>query len=69
MRSPAAALSMSAGQREVLDRLAVSQTAPVRQVLRAKALLLAGQGVANARIAKQLGVTVTTVRLGGSVRR
>jgi len=62
MRSPAAALSMSLGQREVLDKLAVSQTAPVRQVLRARALLLGGQGVANSRIAKEVGVSVTTVR-------
>ena len=46
----------------MLARLAVSHTAPVRQVMRAKALLLAGQGVANSRIAEQVGVTVTTVR-------
>ena len=62
MRSAAAALPMSDGQREMLGKLAVSQTAPVRQVLRAKALLLAGQGVANSRIAEQVGVTATTVR-------
>ncbi len=62
MRSPAPALSMSAGQREVLARLAVSQTAPLRQVLRARVLLLAEQGVANSRIADEVGVTVTTVR-------
>ena len=55
-------MSMSLGQREVLDKLALSQTAPVRQVLRARALLLAGQGVANSRIAKEVGVSVTTVR-------
>ena len=53
---------MSDAQREMLGRLAVSQTAPVRQVMRAKALLLAGAGVANARIADEVGVTVTTVR-------
>ena len=53
---------MSDVQREMLGRLAVSQTAPVRQVMRAKALLLAGAGVANARIADEVGVTVTTVR-------
>ncbi len=62
MRSPAPALSMSDAQREMLGKLAVSQTAPVRQVQRARVLVLAGQGAANCRIAEQVGVTVSTVR-------
>ena len=39
-----------------------SQTAPHRQVQRAKALLLAADGVANTRIAAQVGVKPATVR-------
>ncbi|MGI8700346.1 MAG: IS630 family transposase, partial [Nocardioidaceae bacterium] len=62
MRSPAPALAMSDAQRDMLAKLAVSQTAPIRQVQRAKVLVLAGQGVANSRIAEQVGVTVSTVR-------
>ena len=60
--TPAAALVMSEGQREMLAVLARSQTAPYRQVQRAQALLLAGDGVANSRIAAQVGVKVDTVR-------
>jgi hypothetical protein len=56
------ALSMSDAQREMFGKLAVSQTAPVRQVQRARVLVLAGQGAANCRIAEQVGVTVSTVR-------
>jgi hypothetical protein len=43
--TPAAALVMSDGQREALQGLSRSQTAPHRQVQRAKALLLAADGV------------------------
>ena len=62
MMTPAAALVMSDGQREALEVIGKSQTAPHRQVCRARALLLAADGTANARIAEQVGVTVTTVR-------
>jgi len=55
-------LPLSDGDREILTRLAGSQTAPHRQVLRARVLLLAGDGVANARIAEQVGVSAGTVR-------
>jgi transposase len=58
----AAPLVMSDGQREALGVLARSQTAPHRQVQRAEALLLAGDGVANAQIARRLGVKAATVR-------
>ena len=55
-------LVMSQGQRETLVKVAGSQTAPHREVVRAKALLAAAEGVANARIAADLGVTVVSVR-------
>jgi transposase len=53
---------MSDGQRDALRVLARSQTAPHRQVQRAEALLLAVDGVANTRIAQQVGVKAATVR-------
>src|SRR3954469_14196524 len=58
----AAALMMSDGQREILEALGRSQSAPHGQVQRAQALLLAADGVANTWIAEQVGVTVVTVR-------
>ncbi|WP_445190291.1 IS630 family transposase [Pseudonocardia sp. Cha107L01] len=54
---------MSDGQRDALEVLARSQTAPHRQVQRAKALLLAADGVANSRIGQQVGVKAATVRV------
>jgi len=60
--TPAAALVMSDGQREALEVIAKSRTAPFRQVQRARVLLLAADGVANARIAAQVGVCPATVR-------
>jgi transposase len=53
---------MSFGQREALAVLARSQSAPHRQVCRARALLMAADGVANSQIAAAVGVTVLTVR-------
>ena len=61
MRSPTAAMPLAEGQREVLGKLARSQTAKHRDVQRAKALLLAADGVANTRIGAQIGVSPTTV--------
>jgi len=46
----------------MLESLARSSSAPHREVLRARALLLAGDGVANDRIAAELGVSATSVR-------
>ncbi|MDQ6850740.1 MAG: IS630 family transposase [Actinomycetota bacterium] len=60
--TPAAALVVSEGQREALEVLAKSQTAPHRQVQRARVLLLAAEGVANAQIAERVGTSPTTVR-------
>ncbi|MFJ8478491.1 IS630 family transposase [Kitasatospora sp. NPDC094011] len=45
-----------------LERLAVSVTAQVRQVLRAKIVLAAADGLANSAIARELEVSVNTVR-------
>jgi transposase len=53
---------LAAGDRHRLKRLERSQTAPYRQVLRAKIGLLAAHGVSNATIAAGLGVTVDTAR-------
>src|SRR5664279_3406862 len=52
---------MSDGQREVLAVLSRSLTAPVREVQRAKALLLAADGMANSRVAAELRVSPATV--------
>ena len=62
MSKSAVALVISEGQREVLERLSVSRTAPLREVQRARALLLAADGVANTLIADRLGLTPVTVR-------
>jgi transposase len=58
----AAPLAMSQGQRATLEKVARSRTAPHREVVRAKALLAAADGVANTRIAAELGVTPVSVR-------
>ena len=53
---------MSDGQRAALEVLSKSQTAAHREVQRARALLLAADGVANNVIARTVRVTPTTVR-------
>lgn len=53
---------MSQGQRATLEQVARSRTAPHREVVHAKALLAAGDGVANTRIAAEVGVTPVSVR-------
>jgi len=62
MNHAAAALEFSDGQRPVLEMLAKSATAPHRDVLRARVLLLAADRVANTRIAAEVGVSAMTVR-------
>lgn len=62
MPKSAAALVVSESQREVLEVLSVSRTAAYREVQRARVLLLAADGVANTRIASEVGVTAMTVR-------
>ena len=61
MRPATPALEMSGGQRETLILLSRSQTAAFREVQRAEALLLAGDGVATSRVAAELGVSAATV--------
>ena len=61
MRPPTAAMPLAEGQREVLSKLAKSRTARHRDVQRARALLLAAEGVANTQIGSELGVSPTSV--------
>ncbi len=62
MSTPAAPLSLSADERHALERLTRSQRVPHQQVLQARVLLLAGDGVANVIIAEEVGVRPATVR-------
>jgi transposase len=62
MRQPVPALEMSAGQREVLESLDRSQSGAHREVVRAKALLMAADGVANTAIARSLSVSPASVK-------
>jgi len=61
MVAPAAPLAMTEGQREVLEALAHSRTAEVRQVQRARVLLLAADGASNVDIAQRAEVSRPTV--------
>ncbi|MDQ6945792.1 MAG: IS630 family transposase [Actinomycetota bacterium] len=61
MRPPSPPLTLAEGQREVLLTLSKSATAPHREVTRAKALLLASDGIANTAIATRLAVSPATV--------
>ena len=63
MPFPAAApLRVSGAQREVLDKVARSATAAHREVIRARVLLDAADGMANVTIAQRHEVTAVTVR-------
>src|SRR6266705_3027149 len=53
---------LAACDRHRLKRLERGQTAPYRQVIRAKIVLLAARGLSTAKIAARLGVTVDTAR-------
>jgi transposase len=78
MRAPIPPLTVTEPQREVLETLSRSQTAAHRDVQRAKALLMASDGFATTRVAKEVGVSPATVTrwregferdgLGGSVK-
>jgi transposase len=61
MRAPTAPLPVTDEQRLVLERLYRSQVAAHRDVQRARALLMASDGFANTRIAKEVGVSPATV--------
>src|SRR3954468_16322142 len=69
MRRPVPALLVSAGQREVLESVARSQSAPHREVVRARALLMAADGAANTAIARELSVSPASVSGWRPVRR
>jgi hypothetical protein len=62
MRPATAPLPLLAGQREVLEGLVKSRVAAHRDVQRARALLLAADGVANTQIGALVGVSPTSVR-------
>ena len=59
---PASPLSVSVEQRALLEKMARSSSLPHRQVIQAKALLWAGDGVANEEIARRCAVDSDTVR-------
>ena len=61
MRAPSPALEMTDSQRGILEELARSKTAPHREVTRAKALLLAADGLATTAIAARLAVSPASV--------
>jgi len=61
MRAATAPLPLTDGQREILETLAVARAAPHREVTRARALLLAGDGVATTAIAQAAGVSPASV--------
>ncbi len=61
MRHPVPALEISDGQRVLLESLARSQSGAHREVVRAKALLMASEGVANTAIAQALSVSPGSV--------
>ena len=58
----AAALTVTDDQRAELERMARSSVLPHRQVVQAKALLWAADGVANEEIARRSGVDSDAVR-------
>jgi transposase len=58
----AAALPVSGTQRVELERMAASTSLPHRQVVQARGLLWASDGVANEEIARRCGVDSDTVR-------
>lgn len=62
MRPPTAPLSISLEHREALEKVASAEGPRRPDVRRARALLLAADGLANTRIAAQLGVSPTTVK-------
>ena len=62
MRSATPPLPLTDSQREILESLRRSRTAPHREVQRARAVLLAADGVANTRIAAAVGVSPSTVK-------
>jgi transposase len=52
---------MTDGQREILEAMARAQATPHREVVRAKALLMAADGLANTAVAQALSVSPSSV--------
>ena len=64
MRGPKPApLTLAVAERAALDQFVRRHTTPQQLALRARIVLAAGAGHANAHIARDLGVTLDTVRL------
>ena len=61
MRLPVPALELSQADEAFLAAIAKAQTAPHAEVVRAQALLMAGDGLANTSIAAALGVSPSSV--------
>ena len=61
MSSPAPPLNVSTDQRQTLELWARSRVLPQRQVLRARIVLMAAQGLPNALIASRLGCSKPNV--------
>ena len=61
MRSATTAMPLADSQREVLKKLTRSGSAKHRDVQRARALLLAADGMANTRIGAEVGASPTSV--------
>ena len=61
MRSPVPPLELSQADEAFLAAIAKAQTAPHAEVVRAQALLMAGDGLANTAIAAALGVSPSSV--------
>ena len=61
MRSPVPPLELSQADEAFLAGIAKAQTAPHAEVVRAQALLMAGDGLANTSIAAALGVSPSSV--------
>src|ERR1035438_9645112 len=61
MRSATTAMPLADSQREGLEKLTRSRTAKHRDVQRARALLLAADGMANTRIGAEVGASPTSV--------
>ncbi|KAA8957677.1 MAG: helix-turn-helix domain-containing protein [Mycobacterium sp.] len=61
MRRAVPAMLVSPGQREVLESVARSTSAPHREVVRARALLMAADGLANTAFARTLSVSPASV--------
>ncbi len=58
---PAVPIELTAEERVELERVARLRTAPYREVIRARALLLAAAGQRNTSIGRTLGVSSRTV--------